>query len=93
MPYPAYPAPACLRDSAQAHTTAKPGFRNSEGWMDRWPNCSQRRAPLISTPITGTSSSASKVTASSNIAERRTCLGDISEMPIMAGMVTANIIS
>ena len=46
--------PGLVRDSENSHapTTAKAGFTNSDGWIDRPGTWIQRRAPLISTPTT-----------------------------------------
>ena len=41
---------ACSANS-QAQMTTKAGFRNSDGWIDRPANDTQRRAPFTSTPM------------------------------------------
>ena len=65
--------------SSQAATTAKQGFRNSLGCSDSPGNAIQRRAPLISTPITSVSAVSASATRQPASATRLTPRGDSSD--------------
>ena len=71
----------------QPTKTIKPGFRNSEGWMDPKPSEYQRTAPLPkSVPRNGSRAMPTKEIANPRTARRRTVLGDIM---VMMNMVTS----
>src|SRR5256885_1630740 len=61
--------------NSQAATIVKHGFRNSEGCSDRPGRLIQRRAPLISAPITNVNTTPASATAKPINATRRTCGG------------------
>ena len=61
---------------SQAATTAKNGLRNSLGCIDMPGKLSQRRAPLISAPLTNVSAVSTRAPAQPTSATRRTPRGD-----------------
>ena len=69
----------------QAATTTKPGLRNSEGWTEAKPSEYQRTAPLPkSVPKKGRSARPTKATRKPSTARRRTRVGDIIDVTIIA---------
>ncbi len=64
---------------SQAATTAKQGFRNSDGCTERPGSEIQRRAPLISTPTTMVAAVSASAMTQPMIASRRMPRGDSSE--------------
>ncbi len=66
---------------SQAATTAKQGFRNSLGWSDMPGSEIQRRAPLISTPITRVAAVSASATMQPTMARRRIQRGESNDTP------------
>ena len=65
----------------QPTSATKPGFRNSDGWIEVKPRLSQRVAPLPkSVPITGSASTVRNETAKITTPSLRTWRGDIMEI-------------
>ena len=72
-------------DRIQAVATINRGLRNSEGWNWLIPTPIQRRAPLISTPISGVAISSTRNTAAPPSAKRRAAVAGSIETPIITG--------
>ena len=69
----------------QAATTTKPGFRNSDGWIDANPSEYHRTAPLPkSVPKNGSKARATNAAMKPSTARRRTSVGDIMDVMIIA---------
>ena len=69
------------RASKPATTTTSAGLANSPGCSTKPPIGSQRRAPLVSDPISRVRTSMARESASNPIASRKTPLGDSNEAP------------
>ena len=66
---------------SHAATMVKHGFRNSDGCTDMPGNAIQRRAPLISTPITIVAAVSTNAIRQPTMATRRMLRGDSSDTP------------
>ncbi len=75
-------------DNSQAIATMKQGFKNSDGWNSDTPRSIQRRAPLCTTPMNGTSArQARKISAQISAIRRASATGAI-DTAIISGTET-----
>ena len=82
-------------DSANSHEIrmTNAGFTNSEGWMLTPASTIQRRAPLISAPITSVAAVMASATMKTASARRRIWRGERNETAIITRKVGARYIA
>ena len=85
---PCFMSPDRADANNQAAATAKAGFKNSGRLTEIGPRPIQRRAPLISVPMTNVATTSRENIVRVTIAARKTPVGDSSDAPIIRASAT-----